>query len=243
LLIAPTFEGPEGVKDSSALRVVHGYLKETSLGQSASMIVDGQIVIGEPASREEGDATWTLEAGGRFRFDIHTSTGSVSTRIDGMSGSLQREDMNILRIPMETAAAGPLITPWTMSESLSDPRVSISDGGETVIEGKSLFKVVFRRPVCALSGCPEYLQRLRLTTDLYFDSHSYLLMKSVDEIRLSETSMAKVLRVITYGEYRQADQSLVAHQYAETLDGQLSWTFAASRISLGKPHDQSHFHF
>jgi len=130
-----------------------------------------------------------------------------------------------------------------MSESLSDPRVSISDGGETVIEGKSLFKVVFRRPVCALSGCPEYLQRLRLTTDLYFDSHSYLLMKSVDEIRLSETSMAKVLRVITYGEYRQADQSLVAHQYAETLDGQLSWTFAASRISLGKPHDQSHFHF
>jgi hypothetical protein len=126
---------------------------------------------------------------------------------------------------------------------MNEPLVSFQTQGSVVIDNESMLKITLHRPICARSSCPEHLQRIRLTTDLYFDNQSHLLVKSVEMIRLSETGPAKALRVITYSDYRQAGQALVPYKYTETLNGQFIWSLGVSDVSFLDVHEQSYFHF
>lgn len=240
----PVFDGQVGVKDQSSLTAVNNFLKATNTASHQDITLDGSIMTDPSSGATEKQATLVLETTRRFRFDVQGQEGAVSTRTDGMTGALRREDASILRTPMDAAGAGLLMTPWVLADALSDQRAALRDGGTASIQGQLLHKVTFSRPPCPpLSACPIYLERQRLITDLYFDTRSDLLIKSVDEIRLSDISPAKAIRVITYGGYRTVRQSLVPFEYSETLGGQFNWVFAVSTVTFGAPHDASYFTF
>lgn len=240
---APTFAGPVGAKDQAALAALKNYLKTTNTGSYQDITLDGNILTDTSAGSVIEHATLVLEPVRRFRFDIQGQTGAVSTRIDGMAGALHRENAQVQLIPTETAFAGILISPWMLLDALDNPQVTVRDSGTASIQGQPLHKVTISRTPCLSSVCPNYLKRVQLNTDLYFDTRSGLLIKSVDDIRLSEASPAMALRVISYGGYKQVSQSLVPFEYSETIGGQRSWVFVVSTADFADPHDASFFTF
>jgi hypothetical protein len=241
----PTFEGRDGQQDASAIQALEEYVSATGLGRSGSVTLQGDIVISPDSQRQQGTATLTVEGSNRFRFDIHTSTGNVSTRIEGLTGSIQRDEQGVYRMPAETAMSGAIISPWTIETLLKDERLSVENRGIVSVDGSSLLKITLHRPLCLhAGGCAPDLQKLRLTTDLYLDPHTHLLIKSVETVRLSEQLPTRSLRVITYGDYHQLNgAAMVPFEYRETLNGQLIWNLTTTEASIGNRHEQSYFRF
>ena len=241
----PVFEGRDGQQDASAVQALEEYVSATGMGRSGSVSLQGDIVISPDSQRQQGTATLTVEGSNRFRFDIHTSAGNVSTRIEGLTGSIQRDEQGVYRMPAETAMSGAIISPWTIEALLKDGRLSVVNRGVVSVDGSSLLRITLHRPLCLhAGGCAPDLQKLRLTTDLYLDPHTHLLTKSVETIRLSEQLPTRSLRVITYGDYHQVNgAAMVPFEYRETLNGQLIWNLTATEASIGNRHEQSYFRF
>lgn len=79
--------------------------------------------------------------------------------------------------------------------------------------------------------------------DLYFDSTSHLLLKSADYVQLDTSDRQHYVRVVTYGDYREVDQTLIPHQYSQTLNGQKQWTLQLAEVHLSPATDASYFQF
>jgi hypothetical protein len=241
----PFYQGADGQKDASAIEILQEYLTATDVGESGSLTLQGSILISPDSKREQGTATLAVEGSNRFRFDIQTSTGSVSTRVDGFTGAIQRQGQNAIRIPAETAMSGAFITPWLIRTLLNDTRLSVVNRGMVSVDGNSFLKLTLHRPLClGIGRCSPELQRLRLTTDLYLNPTTHLLVKSAEQVRLSEQLPTRSLRVITYQNYNQVNgTAYVPSIYEETLNGQQVWIFNVAQASIGSQLEQSYFRF
>lgn len=245
MIAAPSYSGPDGKVDAQSARALQDYVAASALDNTSGITLQGDMIADPDANRTRSSATVYIESGNRFRFDIQAPTGNVSSRVEGQSGAIQRDQKGLVSIPQETAMSGAFVTPWIIQSILKDKRSSSVYVGVVAVDGENLIKVTLNRPLCVQDrGCPQQMQALRQAMDLYFAPQTHLLIKSAELIRLSERSSNKSLRVTTYRDYRKTDgAALLPYEYSETINGQLVWEFKAGEVSIGAQHAQSHFRF
>jgi hypothetical protein len=116
------------------------------------------------------------------------------------------------------------------------------DRGHVQIGGRNLHRITVGEPIADNQQANADPSRTTLV-DLYFDTASHLLVKSVAAIQLDSADRARYIQVLTYDDYRKAQNSLIAFRFHQSLNGQSAWTLQLSKIELTPDTNTSDFYF
>ncbi len=179
-----------------------------------------------------------------FRLKVSGTNGVETTIIRGRHGTSVSADGSIHGISSSTAQLGLVQFPMVRSESISSPTLSLIDHGVLSIGGNALQRISLEFPPrnsnsslqTAKNDPPQVI-------DFYFDVNSHLLVKTASVIRLEGQGTQNFIRVITYSDYRQADNVLIPFRMEESLNGEPQWVLQFVQVQLTPNLSPSDFDF
>jgi len=166
----------------------------------------------------------------RFRLDVETPVGLESTRIQGRAGTVQAGNKPPSTFDPDTAILGmfPFEIVTRVVPGVND--VALLDHPSIAGVLQSLHRVTIELPAAAWHS--EIKSRGTLAIDLYFDSTTHLLAKTVSSVLIPGARRVMVVSVVSYSDYRQVGTAVVPFHYSETLDGQPYRTLQLTAVQL-----------
>lgn len=234
----PTTSVVLGHTDTGALAELLAHLKAVGATPWTGMQGTGQITYGDDTTSY--NATLTMLGNTGFRLDADAQQGQFSIRINRNHGAIQEVDGKRHLILPGTAASG--IFQFQLPRLANFPATGSSflDRGMVIVAGQNLHRLTFEAPLGVASKSGK--QKI-VTTDLYFDSATHLLVKSANTIRINGITNVDFLREITYEDYRQVGSLLIPFRFTQTLNGQKQWTLQLSEVQLGATQPAAYFNF
>jgi hypothetical protein len=234
----PALTGTLGQVDATALAEIQQYRKAIGATQWAGMQGTGTISQG---NQGQLNATLSVLGGNSFRLDVAAPQGVRSVRITDVNGQIQESDGRKHILPAANAKNGILAFPHLLSSTFPEGQTTILDHGIVQIEGHALHRITLVEVVS--SDDPASEEGNISVLDLYFDPTSHLLIKSADYVQLDNSDRQHYVRVVTYGDYREVNRTLIPHQYSQTLNGQKQWTLQLTEVHPSPATDASYFLF
>ncbi|WP_260703475.1 LolA-like protein [Edaphobacter flagellatus] len=226
-----------GQFDTAALSEVLEHLKVVGAAPWTGMQGTGTIAYANETASYP--ATLTIQGSSKFRLDGQAAKGTLSIRIDGRVGKVQEADGRTFPLAPETASSG--IVQFQMLR-LADLQTasSLTDHGVVSFDQSSLHRTTIER---YFSPASKFRPLTTVATDLYFDPQTHLLAKSANSIQIDGAGNNRLLRVITYEDYRLINGMMVPFRFIQTLDGQKQWTLQLSEVQLGSNQPATFFQF
>jgi len=240
-VIVPKAVLPLSRKDAAALQEIIDFLKATNGTNWSGMQASGTLTSPSGDSEAQSPATLTIQNGDAFRLDVNAPEGQRSIRIQGSYGQILESDGVKHSLPVVTARGGLFAFSRLMAATFPGAQTSILDQGTLSIDGKALHRITIEEPAFS-GGTPASADQVS-AVDLYFDSATHLLIKSVASVQIDSADRARYVQAVTYGDYRKVDNVLLPFAYHKTLNGQRQWALQLTDIQLKSSVNTSYFHF
>ena len=176
-----------------------------------------------------------------FRLDIQVPGGVESTRIVGRAGRIQAANGAVTEIDPDTAIMGIFPFEYVAKAAIPGKNTALLDRGAITANGQSLHRVTLEMS-SVLRDQKTKSQKV-LPVDLYFDSSTHLLTKSVSSILIPGSRLVPFLSVVTYSDYRSVGASMVPFRFVETLNGQPYRTVQLKSVQMNPTLPETYFQF
>jgi hypothetical protein len=229
-VVSPRKSPVAGRQDPAALVEVRAYQKAIGLAAWTDMQGTGSITL-NTADKGVENTSLSILGQSQYRLDVETSKGTKSTRMNGAVGAVQYEDGHKRPVDATDAGAGLFGFPLLNDSNFPEPRIGLVDNGIVSIDGVPLHRITVEWP---WAGDPVDTNGNVLTNvvDFYFNPQTHLLMKTANAVVGSKPSPTRLLRVISYDDYRVVNGMEVPYRYRQTLNGQLMWTLQLNQVQL-----------
>lgn len=238
----PVIEGRPGQKDPGALKEIQDSVSASSPLDWQGIEAKGTFTIGVGEEAQNSPATLVLEKADRYRFDIQTENGERSIRSRDGIEAIKSSTGEIRGLPFVQLGTR-IILPSQLLEIVNRENFTVIDDGVRLIGGKQMHQVTVIYPIRPQLPGAAYSKENFAAVVFYFDPVTHFLLKSVSENSASEGGAQKMLKVITYGDYRTVQGASVPFIYFETNNGQPGGTFRASEVLVTSHHEMSYFQF
>jgi hypothetical protein len=116
---------------------------------------------------------------------------------------------------------------WT--DAATSLQVSLFDQGLFTRTGQNLHRITMEYPLYPTS---QGLNTDTVSTDLYIDPNTHLLLYSVDLVRFNSSPGQSFSRITSYGGYKSFSGIAVPTALQQTLNGQLQWSLQLRQIAI-----------
>lgn len=242
-LPTPRLWGRSGTEEPEALAIVRKSIQATGGTEWVGFQARGSIYYGSDSSGPSYPATLTVLKDGQTRLDVERSDGLISSRFSGPSGGLQIADNPVMRVDARDAIRGLVVFTTALMASETLPTLSLRVAGQVIVGDTVLNKVALGRPLPPHVRSTD-LHASAVVTDLYFDSHTGLLSKSVDMVPQLGGFQQLLKRVVSYSNYEKNNGVLIPMRYDATLNSQPTWSLTLTSVQqIPASVDASYFVF
>jgi hypothetical protein len=235
----PQVEGSTGQKDVGAMEELKASASAFSSSDIEGIEASGIISIGTGENLRELNASLVAEKGNRYRLDVSTEAGNRSVLYDG-ARELVKANGAISGMPGRILGER-IILPFQLLEVAKRSEVAVIDDGNQTVEGRALHRITIITPIRTSSPSAEQSASSLVASSFYFDPATHRLLKSIGQIPYASGNLPKMLKVITYGDYRKVQDIVAPFLITETNNGQLGMTFKLSNLSTTNGHDKAFF--
>jgi hypothetical protein len=180
----------------------------------------------------------------KFRLNVSSPNGTQSTIIRGHHGVSKAADGSVHGMLSSTALLGLVQFHFLRRASFANSPLALLDRGVIEIDGAQLHRIsIVVPPIRGVADTPISKRVALQTIDFYFDPKTYLLIKTVSVVRLQGQGTQNFLRVITYSDYRQADNTLIPFRMEESLNGEPQWVLQLAQVQLTSAISLNDFDF
>jgi hypothetical protein len=232
-IVQPQFSGlPIGHDDADARAELQASIAAMGLSHWIGAQATGTITfVGAGTSVP---MAYALLPGNKERLSFTGTRADELTVVNGSTGRVQSGKDLPYWMSSSTALAG--VAPFALAEDFASPlqTYSIIDHGVTNLGGVSLHRVSIERTLPTESD--DLLKRSSHSVlDCYFDTSTHVLVKTASMVTLPGLERQRVLRVITYSDYRPAGALTLPYAMSETIQGRSTWTLSISTFDTSNP--------
>ncbi len=235
----PTIEGKAGQKDPGALQEIDASVAASGPADSPGIQMQGAMILGGNDT-ELLKVSLDLEIGNRYRMDIERGSGQQSVRFDGYIEAARDLNGQTKRLPGMPLGER-IIFPSQLKEFTKREDVLVIDDGNLTVAGQLMHKITV--VYCLFPPFGTGIHADLAATSFYFDPVKHYLLKSVAAVPYVSGNLPKMLKVITYSDYRTVQGMTVPFAFFETNNGQPGMTLKASEVLPATQHDNSYFRF
>lgn len=208
--------------DVGAIQTLIDFLKATGVTTWQGMVATGTMKLASDNTPHA--AKLSVRGAGAYRLDVTRDSGTDSTILSGsiaefIAASGKRSDVST-----SVAATGIVSALRLFSSAYPQAGTILTDRGAVLIAGQTLHRITLDDPA------PAGAAKSWRTVDLYFDRVTGRLAKSTAFTRLSSSDRAQYMIETDFSNYQTVNGITLPYTYAESINGQPSWTLSLETL-------------